>query len=268
MEVLEEVIDGKAVQPSKRKMATTPSSPTDEEIARHNETHLPYRAWCKVSVQGKARQSGHKARPVEATEKTLVQVDYCHMTCDDIAGKPKLTILVAVENRHGEVLSLLVRKKGSSDENIVKAFAAWLDALDSGPLIVRSDAETATGDVVKEAVSRRETKAEQQLSPKRSKGALGSAEAQNFAVESQLRTMRLGLLARYPSEQVGGENMLVAWMVRHCGWLLTRSSSSPSRCCSTFRRARDQGPLSESSCRAGISAFGSGRSPRAMSTCC
>ena len=82
-----------------------------------------------VRVQGKARQSDHKARPVEATEKTLVQVDYCHMTCDDIAGKPKLTILVAVENRHGEVLSLLVRKKGSSDEYIVKAFAAWLDAL-------------------------------------------------------------------------------------------------------------------------------------------
>ena len=60
------------------------------------------------------------------------------MTCDDIVGKPKLTILVAVENRHGEVLSLLVRKKGSSDEYIVKAFAAWLDALDSGPLIMRS----------------------------------------------------------------------------------------------------------------------------------
>ena len=67
-------------------------------------------------MQGKARQSGHKARPVEVTEKTLVQVDFCHMTCDVIAGKPKLTLLVAVENRHGEVLSLLVKKKGSRDE--------------------------------------------------------------------------------------------------------------------------------------------------------
>ena len=51
----------------------------------------------------------NKARPVEVTERTLVQLDYCHMTCDDIAGKPKLTIFVAVENRHGEVLSLLER---------------------------------------------------------------------------------------------------------------------------------------------------------------
>ena len=40
-EVSEEVIDGEAVEPTKRKVATTPSSPTDEEIARHNETHLP-----------------------------------------------------------------------------------------------------------------------------------------------------------------------------------------------------------------------------------
>ena len=94
-EVSEEVIDAEAVEPAKRKVATTPSSPTDEEVARHNETHLPYRVWCKVCVQGKARQSGHKARPVEVTERTMVQVDYCHMTCDDIAGKPKLTIFVA-----------------------------------------------------------------------------------------------------------------------------------------------------------------------------
>ena len=39
-EVSEEVIDGETVEPTKRKVATTPSSPTDEEIARHNETHL------------------------------------------------------------------------------------------------------------------------------------------------------------------------------------------------------------------------------------
>ena len=89
-------------------------------------------------------------------------------------------------------------------------------------VFVRSDAEPAIGDVVKEAVSRGEEKTELQLSPKRSKGALGAAEATNFAVESQLRTRRLGLLARYPSEKVSGENRLVAWMVRHCGWLLTR----------------------------------------------
>ena len=88
-------------------------------------------------------------------------------------------------------------RKRSSDEYIVKAFVAWLDALDSGSLIVRSDAEPAIGDVVREAVSRREEKTELQLSPKRSKRALGSSEASNFAVESQLRTIRLGLLARY-----------------------------------------------------------------------
>ena len=54
-EVSEEVIDAEAVEPAKRKVATTPSSPTDEEVARHNETHLPYRAWCKVCVQGKSQ---------------------------------------------------------------------------------------------------------------------------------------------------------------------------------------------------------------------
>ena len=41
-------------------------------------------------------------------------------------------------------------------------------------------------------------KTEHQLSPKRFKGALGAGEASNFAVENHLRTIGLGLLARYP----------------------------------------------------------------------
>ena len=51
-EVSEEVIDAEAVEPAKRKVATTPSSPTDEEVAKHNETHLPYRAYlcCVVAI--------------------------------------------------------------------------------------------------------------------------------------------------------------------------------------------------------------------------
>ena len=83
----------------------SPRSPTDEEIARHNETHLPYRAWCKVCVQGKVRQCGHKARPVEVTEKTLVQVDYCHMTCDDVPGKPNTCVFFPVAPQHHSHIS-------------------------------------------------------------------------------------------------------------------------------------------------------------------
>ena len=89
-------------------------------------------------------------------------------------------------------------------------------------LVGRTGQRPAIEDVVREVASRRKEKTELQLSPKRSKEALGIAEASNFAVESQLRTMRLGLLARYPQEKVCGENMVVAWMVRHCGWLLAR----------------------------------------------
>ena len=51
---------------------------------------------------------------------------------------------------------------------------------------------------MKESVSRREEKTELQLSQKRSYGALGVAEAPNFAVESKVRTMRLRLLFQVP----------------------------------------------------------------------
>ena len=38
-----------------------PSTPSAEEEANHNMTHLPYRSWCPQCVRGKGKASPHKA---------------------------------------------------------------------------------------------------------------------------------------------------------------------------------------------------------------
>jgi hypothetical protein len=59
-----------------------------------------------------------------------------------------------------------------------------MDRLGEGKLILRTDQEPSIEDVAREAASRRQNFTELQVSPKRSKGALGAAEAMLFSVES------------------------------------------------------------------------------------
>ena len=47
----EDVSEGEA----KTNVMRNPGSPTQEELDRHYVTHMPFRSWCPVCVQGKAR---------------------------------------------------------------------------------------------------------------------------------------------------------------------------------------------------------------------
>ena len=110
----------------------------------------------------------------------MAQADYCSLICDDIAGRPRIAVLTALEKHHSGVLTAFVQKKGSSDEFVVRALASWLDGLASpaegGGIVLRTDPEPAVKDLVREAAARREETTHLQISPKRSKGALGAAE--------------------------------------------------------------------------------------------
>ena len=39
---------------------SSPAEPLATELALHNVTHLPYRSWCYICVQAKARQGQHR----------------------------------------------------------------------------------------------------------------------------------------------------------------------------------------------------------------
>ena len=49
------------------KVMKSPGCPTKEEVERHYTTHLPYRSWCPVCVQGKGKEAPHASK----TEKRV-----------------------------------------------------------------------------------------------------------------------------------------------------------------------------------------------------
>ncbi len=59
------------------KRVKEPLAPTEEEMKEHNITHIPFRAWCKHCINGRAVNSPHKVgEVVRRNGIAIVGIDY------------------------------------------------------------------------------------------------------------------------------------------------------------------------------------------------
>ena len=56
----------------KAKGIPAPRQPTEQERMEHELTHLPYRSWCPLCVQGKGRADNH---PKQHSKTPVIQID-------------------------------------------------------------------------------------------------------------------------------------------------------------------------------------------------
>ena len=86
-----------------------PRLPTEEEVANHELTHLPYRNWCPACVKAKGKDLDHRG----AVDKERKLSEYCFESCfpGDAFGY-KLTVLVGTEWLTGMNLQRRSRRKG------------------------------------------------------------------------------------------------------------------------------------------------------------
>ena len=72
----------------------TEVKPSEEEVQRHNATHVPYRSWCPYCVAGKAKAPPHNKSQEVLTGQHLVQIDYMFLNDrEDKSSKPNLGII-------------------------------------------------------------------------------------------------------------------------------------------------------------------------------
>ena len=85
-------VEGVVVQPAKP--MPQPRAPTAAEVAAHNITHLPYRAWCPHCVAARRPNTQHRS-PVSKSGRVdpLIVADYCFVKDND--DDEIVTILVA-----------------------------------------------------------------------------------------------------------------------------------------------------------------------------
>ena len=82
--------------------ARSPCTPTRAEREAHEATHLPFRSWCEVCVQGRSDNPPHRRRPAEVVEEHRlpeVHLDYAFLRRSDSDVLAKIVVVKAFPSR-------------------------------------------------------------------------------------------------------------------------------------------------------------------------
>ena len=203
------------------------SLPTPIEIARHNLTHLPYRAWCSHCVRGKGLSRQHR-RIHSALQRAipLIVMDYMFMGRHD---DPKVSpILLVKDTRSRAVLLLPVPCKGTSFAYVTDFALDFLIYLGYPKITIKTDGEPAIETVKEELTTKYkrngEVEVEQAMVEDSAVGdsqANGEAEVMARHGQAQIRTLKSAMETNYQIK-INNRHPVLAWMVLHAGSLITK----------------------------------------------
>ena len=120
--------------------------PSQEEVDKHNVTHLPYRSWCPHCIRGKAKRRAHRKRVREKRQGIpVISLDYMWMKGKkeeedtEQEGNP---IMVAHCRDTKLAMSKVVLKKGV-DPYSVKVITDMIGFTGHRKVILKSDGESS-----------------------------------------------------------------------------------------------------------------------------
>ena len=114
--------------------AASPCSPTRVEREAHEATHLPFRSWCEVCVQGRMDNPPHRRLAPHAAEDHRlpeVHLDYAFLRRADSDVLAKLIILKALPSR--AMQAWVVPSKGVGDQASVDRVLRGIRAMGIRP---------------------------------------------------------------------------------------------------------------------------------------
>ena len=93
------------------RMLKDPKLPTQDEVDKHNLTHLPFRDWCPICIKAKGREMDHRKDGGKERDLPEYSWDYC-FPGDELGFK--WTVLVGKERQTKAWMATAVPVKGSS----------------------------------------------------------------------------------------------------------------------------------------------------------
>ena len=198
--------------------------PTSKEIAEHMVNHLPYRAWCKHCIKGKAKGLPHRKIGEEMkSEETVPVVSFDYMFMDDDQKEHEekgMPILVAKDRKKKVVRARVVPQKGKHWYSI-KIASGIVDSLGYKRVVLKSDQEPAIMSL-KEGV-KNESGAEIVLEESPGYDSKGNGEIEQAVqlVQGQFRAMKDALESRY-GVRFDGDHNCIPWLVAHASDSITR----------------------------------------------
>jgi hypothetical protein len=202
-----------------------PLMPSQDEIAEHRFTHLPFRSWCRHCVMGRGKQMPHQAS--QGTRGIPeVHLDFCFMGEEDEPGKT-VAILCARERDTRMTMATVAPSKSSTGAFIARRAAAFLREIgcEQNDIIVKSDQEPAMLALLSEIGRVRATvgngKCIPEHSPVGSSASNGVIERGVQSVEQMIRVLKSGLQERW-GLNITTFHPIIPWLVEYAAFLLNR----------------------------------------------
>ena len=196
--------------------------PSEEEVRRHQLTHLPYAAWCRTCIAAKARDRPHRQGGGGDREGVpVVELDYAYLAVAESCARA--TVLVAATKDSGYAMARVVQVKGRGDATAVQAVLRFLlEAGIAGPVRLRSDQEASICAFCQEVAAKRAPSSTiVESTPVGSSSSLGCGERMIGAIVAQVRALRIEAETRW-NTKFSVDSPIIPWAVMHAAWLHNR----------------------------------------------
>ena len=212
----------------------TAERPSEEEVQRHNLTHIPYAAWCESCVKSKGRPERHERNEGRICDRELPRFSFDFAYTGKSLGNDiseeaddgaKLTTLVAHDSRTGSIACIPVRGKDEKKHS-VRELVKYIQYLGYGDVCLMTDQEPAVLAIqalLQRTWQRLGFKAVLENAPVLDHGGNSWAEK---AID-RIRTTASVLLNQLSSNlghEVPVRHPLFAWSFSHAAWILDRFS--------------------------------------------
>jgi hypothetical protein len=130
-----------------------PAEPTEEEIAEHCLTHLPFRSWCRFFSRGRGIEMPHKKRSEAERILPEVHFDFCFLGNEGKKDEVGETLPVLVVREVGSRMTMSAALPSKSTGTfIARCVVAFLKEIGCAQcdIIVKSDQEPAITSIVAE----------------------------------------------------------------------------------------------------------------------
>eukprot|EP00435_Cladocopium_sp_Y103_P020287 s1005_g4.t4 len=222
--------DDEEHQPAvKAKAATTPYTPTPQEVQEHNLTHLPYRNWCPICVQGRGRATNH---PTQKSKQPVIQVDFAYIKAHE--DKEATPVLTAIDVQTGLCMAAMIPDKQQLFDYATNCLQTFLIESGRTEAILQSDQEDYLIQLLR-ATANSMGNVSVRFSPAYSSQSQGAVERLHRTLFGQFRVLREHVRQHY-KKAITTRSPIMAWMMRHCAYLTNNYLQHSDGQTSYFRR--------------------------------
>ena len=126
------------------------AAPLTEEWINHQLTHTPFRAWCPICVQAKAKSLPHRKSRSNDRGFPVIGLDYMFMTPKPSGEHLVYPILVIKDSKSGGIWTIPTSRKGITGFNVVARITEIIVKLGYPKVMLKSDQEVSMKDIQKE----------------------------------------------------------------------------------------------------------------------